>query len=113
MRQHALYFSEEIEPRHVRHHQIGEDHLWSFGFQPRQRNFSALGLRAIQSKGGAYRYTKLTNALLVIHDHEMKLFVAHYCPLPATNISTLLSSWPTRNGFSMHGAPVCCRIAMV
>src|SRR5580704_4488227 len=76
-----------------------------------ERSFGRLGFGANKVETLADGHAQAADALFIVHDQKAEArFVPHGLPIV---FSTASRNSRTRNGFSTHGVPSCCKSRIV
>ena len=109
-RQKLFYLFQKLQPRHVRHHHVAEDHVHRLLFEKCQRRFPAFGFQADEAERLADGHAEFADTLLVVDDQQSnaKIFFTAgviHSAFPKVFETTSINCC-TRKGFSTQGAPV-------
>src|ERR1700674_3384436 len=101
----------------MRHHHVGQDHVYGLLFEQRQCRFPAFRFQADKAERLADGDAEFTDALLVVDDQHAnaKIFFAPWVihwAFPKVCETTSINCC-TRKGFSTQGAPVSRKVATV
>ena len=69
-RQKLFYLLQKLQPRHVRHHHVGQHHVDGLLFEQRQRRLPAFRLQADEAESLADGDAEFADTLLVVDDQQ-------------------------------------------
>src|SRR5713226_8947977 len=107
-----FYSLEKLQPRHLRHDQIGQDNVGRLFLQQCERRFSVAGFQAREAQALRYGHAEPPDTFLVVHHQKSDFQMFGHRGFPIVCSTTEINCC-TLKGFSTQGTPVLCRVAAV
>src|SRR5579883_889609 len=111
-REHLLDLLQELQARHLRHDQVGQDHVGRLFLEPGQSGLAAGGFQAYKAQGLPHGDAQAADALLVVNNQQADAKVFAHSVFFNDTATTEMNCC-TRKGFSTQGAPVRRRVSTV